>query len=222
VRRSSTPAGRDLPLNRPTQSARPHAYLLTLLRHRTLDRKDFAETARGACRIRPTLASQLAETLPTWRTNIAPTVERVAQTLADNGPTRLDVPTSLTGADRRASWHARRPRAGTKAACVPPLPSTCRGCGSQLPSRARRYCDGCRRASAERAGHTARAAAATALERLRDGGRDPAHGGDAAKRRGRRTLATNRRSPSGNQTPARRTTPKSFDSGWCRNCASGR
>jgi CRISPR associated protein Cas1 len=160
------------------------AYLLTLLRHRTLNRENFAETGRGQCRIRASLASQLARTLPSWRTNIGPSVERVAQTLADNGPTRLDVPTSLSGADRRASWQARRPSTGSQTPSLPPLPATCRGCGSGLPSRSRRFCDRCRRASAELAGHSARAAAATALERLRADGRDPAHGGNTAQRRG--------------------------------------
>jgi hypothetical protein len=158
-----------------------------------LNRKNFAETGRGVCRIRPSLASQLAETLPSWRTNIAPAVERVAQTLADNGPTKLDVPTSLSGADRRVSWHARRVPEGTKAVSIPPLPATCRGCGGELSSRSRRFCDRCRRASAERAGHSARAAAATALERLREDGRDPAPSLDGAAPTGRACKSVRRR-----------------------------
>jgi CRISPR-associated endonuclease Cas1 len=177
------------------------AYLLALLRHRTLNRTDFAESGRGECRIRPSLASQLAETLPTWRTNIGPAVERVAQTIADNGPTNLDVPTSLSGANRRASWHARRPRNAAKTAAVPALPATCRGCGSHLPNRRRRYCDACRRVSAELAGQSGRAAAATALERLRTDGRDPAHGGIAARQRGAKNAAHQRELVAWTPTP---------------------
>ncbi len=54
--------------------------------------------------------------------------------------------------------------------------------------RYRRWvCDGCRRDRAIEAGKAARPAAAAVLSELRDNGRDPAHGGDAAKRRGKKT-----------------------------------
>jgi hypothetical protein len=121
---------------------------------------------------------------------VAPVVERAAQTLADAAPRPFTVATSLTGNVRRAAWDARRPRPGKPtAAAVAPLPATCRSCGSELPNRKRRYCDRCRQASAERAGHSGRTAAAAALGRLRDQGRDPAHGGEVALRRGPKNAA---------------------------------
>jgi CRISPR-associated endonuclease Cas1 len=166
-------------------------YLLTLVRHRTLTRKDFAETRRGDCRILPPLAKELASTLPAWRDYIAPVVERVAQAIGDRAPSRLDVPSALTGAKRRAAWQQRGSLKHTNPR-LPALPPTCRGCGGALPNSSRTHCDGCRRENAERAGQTARPVAAAALERLRDQGRDPAHGGDAARQRATKNAAHQR------------------------------
>ncbi len=159
------------------------AYLLTLLRQRTLNRRDLAETRRGDCRILPPLAERLATTVGTWQQYVAPAVERVAQTIGDHATDPFAVPTNLTGTHRKAAWQ-RRQSQRTRSAPLAPLPTTCRGCGAELANRRRRYCDACRQASAERAGHSGRAAATIALARLRDEGLDPAHGGDTARRRG--------------------------------------
>lgn len=66
------------------------AYLLTLLRHRKLARKDFVETRRGGCRLLTSPAEELAATTMTWREYVAPVVERVAQTLGDSVPSSLE------------------------------------------------------------------------------------------------------------------------------------
>jgi CRISPR-associated endonuclease Cas1 len=140
------------------------AYLLTLLRHRTLSRRDFVETSGGNCRLRPRLARELATTAPTWATYLAPVVERTAQAIADAAAKPFQLPTSLTGIVRRAAWAPRRRTSPRTTPKLPPLPASCRGCGGELPNHKRRYCDSCRRGSAERAGHSGRAAAAAALE----------------------------------------------------------
>lgn len=53
----------------------------------------------------------------------------------------------------------------------------------------RRYCDQCRKESAEQADLAGRPAANRALARLRQAGLDPAHGGEVGKRRGRKAAA---------------------------------
>src|SRR5205823_9999622 len=62
------------------ESVRPvvDAYVLALLTQRTLAARDFVETRQGSCRLAPRMAAELAETVPAWRTQVAPVVERVA------------------------------------------------------------------------------------------------------------------------------------------------
>ncbi|GAC1319363.1 MAG: hypothetical protein NVSMB25_10020 [Thermoleophilaceae bacterium] len=59
------------------------AYVLALISERVLSRADFVETPQGGCRLLPTLARELATTLPSWRQAIAPFVEDAARTLAE-------------------------------------------------------------------------------------------------------------------------------------------
>ncbi len=159
------------------------AYLLALLQQRTLRRRDFVETRRGVCRLLPGLAKELAVTAPVWRRHVAPVAERVARMLAVAAG--QDAPaTQLTGTARRQAWDGRRRRPKRSSSDNLSLPSTCRACGGELANRRRRVCDGCRRDRAIEAGKAARPVAAAVLDQLRDGGRDPAHGGDAARRRG--------------------------------------
>ena len=164
-------------------------YLLTLLRCRTFRRQDFLETSRGDCRVRPALAGELAQTLGSWREHVAPVAERVAGEIARSSAAVGDSPTRLTHANRRAAWEGRRSGPGRRTAALPTLPATCRACGEQLDDRRRRYCDRCRRQTAIDAGKQGRVAASAALQRLRDSGRDPAHGGSVAERRGRKNAA---------------------------------
>lgn len=185
------------------------AYLLTLLRQRTLSRTDFAETRRGDCRIRPRLAEQLAATTATWWEYVAPVAERVAQTIGDHAPTPLAVPTPLTGTQRSAA-RGQRATARQRTARLPALPATCRSCGRSLPNVRRRDCDDCRRSSAERAGRTGRAAASAALARLRHEGRDPAHGGEAGRRRGTKNSAHQEQLAQWQPEPGRRYDPEEF------------
>ena len=159
------------------------AYLLALLHQRTLRKGDFVETRRGVCRVLPRLARELAGTAPAWRRHVAPVAERVACILAEASGHETP-PTRLTGTARSQAWEGRRRRPTRGSQGGLSLPATCRGCGGELPDRRRRYCDACRRDQAVEAGKAARPAAAAVLAQLRREGRDPAHGGDAAMRRG--------------------------------------
>lgn len=70
------------------------------------------------------------------------------------------------------------------------LPRTCPGCGSSLRHPSHVYCDACRPdAHAEQVAGTFTGAGLAALAELRASGNDPAHGGDAGRRRGERNAA---------------------------------
>src|SRR5262249_23213134 len=115
------------------------AYLLALLTQRTLRADDFGETRRGACRLSARLAAELAETTEPWRGLVASYVERVSHLLSVASDRSLSSP--LTGAARLAAWEDRkRGRKQRRTAPLPVLPTTCRDCGKELPSRSHRYC----------------------------------------------------------------------------------
>jgi len=167
------------------------AYLLALLQQRRLNKRDFVETRRGVCRVLPPLARELGRTAPTWRAHIAPIAEQVAEMLSVAAGGTVP-PTPLTGEARRRGWDIRSSRKKQAHAVAGPLPATCRGCGGDLPDRRRRMCEGCRREQALEAVSTARPVANAVLAQLRKDGRDPAHGGEAGRRRGSKNAAHHR------------------------------
>lgn len=181
-------------------------WLLDTLASRTFARDDFHETRQGVCRLMPPLARLLAGTAPQWATAVAPVVEAVAHTLAVapvvmpsfarppvSRRASLGQATPLTqrnrSAGRDAVHGARKPK---RPAMVPDaaLPHTCRGCGGTLRLRTQTYCEDCYPdAHAEQVSGTFTGAGLTTLAVLRASGNDPAHGGDAGRRRGKRNAA---------------------------------
>jgi CRISPR-associated endonuclease Cas1 len=157
------------------------AYVLQLLQSHTFTRKDFAETARGVCRINSPLSHQLAETSPHWGRLIASVVERVAKQLAGAPGSRIDtLTTPLTGTNRSAVRKRKRAVAGPK---TPKPAVTCRGCGGRVPGRQRLYCDDClpdRRSEHDTSLHRV---AVKVIKARRAAGDDPTHGGAAAAKR---------------------------------------
>jgi len=186
------------------------AYLLALLTDRTISIRDFVETPRGACRLRPAFAKQLAETTTVWGSHVAPVAEHVAQMLAH--ATDQPLPTKLTQEERVAAWTLRRMRQPKSRTSAPRLPSTCRDCGGELPDRRHRYCSGCRDRRWGAAGQTGRVKAAQMLEELRHRGYDPAHGGRAAQLRGQKNAAHQAAVRSWAEAHEERPTPDVFDS----------
>jgi CRISPR-associated endonuclease Cas1 len=117
------------------------AYALELLQSHTFTRKDFAETARGVCRVNPPLSHQLAETAPHWGRLIAPVVERAAKRFAAAPGSRIEsLTTPLTGTNRSAARDRKRITVSPR---TPKPKETCRGCGGPVPARQRLYCDAC-------------------------------------------------------------------------------
>lgn len=165
------------------------AYLLDLLGSHTFRARDFIETRAGVCRVSSDITQVLAETAPTWARTLAPVAERVAQTLARAThvlpPSRPELPTPLTQSNRSAGRDGvRRGSPGRDDVYPARLPSACVGCGVVLPRGKRRYCDDC---LPERYGEVLSsftAAGPAALAGRRTEGRDPSHGGEAARRRG--------------------------------------
>ena len=170
------------------------SYVLALLTQRTLAALDFVETRQGACRLKPRLAGELAETLPAWRHHVAPIVEQVAHVLAESTPARLPLLTPLTRDNHRAAWDERKPQRRTHRSRTGGLglPPSCRDCGTPLPDRRRRCCEPCRREQLARQASAGRDRAATVLAQLRAEQRDPAHGGRAAQIRGAKNAAHQR------------------------------
>ncbi len=69
---------------------------------------------------------------------------------------------------------------------APKPPTVCRECGVVLEDPERLYCDGCLPERRAEAVSIFASAGPTQLARLRAEGKDPAHGGDAGQKRGRR------------------------------------
>jgi hypothetical protein len=172
------------------------AWVLDLLASRAFRRSDFFETREGVCRIMPPLTRLLAETAPRWAAAVAPIAERlVRQLLGEHSDKKTRgrwrssraVPTPLTQANRSAGRDKVRARAveRTRAKRIS-LPRTCVVCGADLARGRRQYCASCQPVQTREAVSKAH----DVLRRRRLAGDDPAHGGEAARRRGRRNAAT--------------------------------
>ena len=170
------------------------AYLLELLRERTFTRRDFAETARGVCRVNQPLSHELAETAPRWAEAIAPAVEAAAEQLARSEGSQIkQLSTPLTGTNRSARYQRTRPRVAVRAARPARPEPTCKRCGGPVPRRTRTYCDDClphyQREQYEQA-FNGTGLAAIGKKRAAEG--DPTHGNKAATRRAETNITRKR------------------------------
>ena len=156
------------------------AYVLELLATRIFSRRDFAETARGVCRVNRPLSHELAETTPRWAEAVAPAAEAVAQLLARSEGSRIkQVSTPLTGRNRSARYRRQTPHGRGRARSP-----ACKRCDGPVPRRDRTYCDDClphyQREQYQQAFH---GSGLTAIEEKKAVGADPTHGATAAVRR---------------------------------------
>jgi CRISPR-associated endonuclease Cas1 len=166
-------------------------FVLDLLEGRAFRKQDFFETRKGVCRVMPPLTQLLAETAPRWAAAAAPIAERLAHLLLGKGAAKKTAgqqqPTPLTQTNRSKGRDAVRKRAArssrSKKAAIA---KTCVVCGGDLKRNQRRYCTDCRPIRSLDAVTKAH----DVLRARRLAGRDPAHGGNAAKLRGLRNSAT--------------------------------
>jgi CRISPR-associated endonuclease Cas1 len=165
------------------------AFLLHLLQFRIFAKSDFVETRQGVCRALPPFTHALTETAHKWAHAVAPLVEGVVQALLqDTGGTRLTRPfsTPLTQSNRSAGRDGLRRHPRKAVAPVPAMPQACRNCGILLERTDRIFCDECLPEEYRESREKALATGRQALANLRDQGQDPAHGGEAAQKRGKR------------------------------------
>jgi CRISPR-associated endonuclease Cas1 len=134
------------------EPVRPHvdAYVLGLARTRTFSVRDFVEARDGSCRLSSALTHELAATMPTWASLLAPHVDAMAKyvgRIARSGA--FAVYPIEAGPKKSVRLKAEEPafiqRAPKKLGTVPmsALPNACRECGAALRIRKRIYCNAC-------------------------------------------------------------------------------
>lgn len=174
--------------------------VLELLQDHHFRASDFAETRRGGCRLTPHLTHWLAETAIEWGRALAPHAEHVARQLAATPGIRIDrIPTPLTGENRSLG---RPPRPKKPASQGGRRPNCCERCGTPL-KKGRRFCEPCLGLLQNSHLKEMVGRAHEQLATLRHEGVDPAHGGEAASKRGESVAVNNRKSYEWNRTNAR-------------------
>jgi CRISPR-associated endonuclease Cas1 len=162
------------------EAVRPEvdAYVLDLLDGHRFRVSDFHETRSGGCRISRPLAHVLSETATTWRSQLAQPAEAITQLLSSEPDAKVKhLTTPLTQSNRRRAK-------GTSWTPEPkslPISPNCQSCGTQLVS-AGKLCEPCRDVFQSTSEWVA--IGREELRRMRDTGLDPAHGGEAARKRG--------------------------------------
>lgn len=154
------------------------AFVLDLVRTRTLRASDFHETRQGSCRLLAPLTHELASTLGMWRTRVAPVVESAARDVASMSTRPHRVATPLTESNRSKGRGVRGPRMAAERRHPEIARAACLRCATPV-APARRYCDACRPDV-----DVFRTIGTRALRQRRDEGADPAHGGEVARIRG--------------------------------------
>jgi CRISPR-associated endonuclease Cas1 len=178
------------------EPVRPHvgAYVLNLARTRTFSARDFVEARDGACRLSSALTHELAATMPTWATLLAPHVDAIAKyvgRIARSGA--FAVYPIEAGSKKNVRPKPEEPvviqRAPKKLSTVPmsALSNACRECGAPLSVRKRIYCDACGPAIIAANRNESKAAFAAAgsakLAAMRATGFDPTNTGEARQRK---------------------------------------
>jgi CRISPR-associated endonuclease Cas1 len=168
------------------EAARPDvdSFVLDLLQGHVFRAKDFHETRQGVCRLLAPLTHQLAETAPRFQRAVGPIAEQVARTLHERAGSRPGpMPTPLTQNRRSAGRNGVRLGPRVSGPRTPPLPAACRTCGVVLENHDRTQCDYCLPSRREELWSKASERGFAILAGLRATGQDPAHGGEAQRKR---------------------------------------
>lgn len=168
-------------------------WVLDALAGRTFAKADFHETRQGSCRLMPPLAKLVAETAPRWAAAVAPVAEGIARAFVTSASAgsraAAPLPTPLTGDNRSAERNGIRRAERREPASNAVLPPACLLCGVVLGRTGRDLCDDCLpERQTEQASMWAAAGPSTLIQRRAEG-RDPAHGGEAGRKRGARNAA---------------------------------
>ena len=162
-------------------------WLYGFLAQNTFSKRDFFERRDGTVRLSSRITSQLAATAPLWAAEAAPVVEKAARNLMPSSTKKSRLPTPLTEKNRSEGRDKyRRQRSTPRISTTAVIGSTCPECGKMFHDPGREFCSSKCWDKFNMEHHlpqTAEAGLAT-LARMRAEGKDPAHGGDAARRRG--------------------------------------
>ena len=162
-------------------------WLHHFLAQNTFSKRDFFERRDGTVRLSSRITSQLAATAPLWAAEAAPVVEKAARKLMASATKNVHLPTPLTEKNRSEGRDKyRRQRSTPRISTTAVIGSTCPECGKMFHDPGREFCSSKCWDKFNMEHHlpqTAEAGLAT-LARMRAEGKDPAHGGDAARRRG--------------------------------------
>lgn len=119
------------------------AYVLDWIRGQLLSREWFFEQRDGNCRLMGPFAGQLAETIQTWATAVAPVAEWVSKTFWS----ALPKPSRPILNSTRLTQNHRRISKGGGASISEPIapkpPHVCRNCGKPLKRSDNRACGAC-------------------------------------------------------------------------------
>ena len=164
------------------------AFVLDLLESRAFRKKDFFETRKGVCRVMPPLTQLLAETGPRWAAAAAPIAERLTRRLArERRPERLrenNNPFQHPSPKPTAAKAGMRFENASRVARGVSRRRLRRRALSAEPTSRAVNADTARTVDRSDHGMPSRRAHAVLRER-RLAGSDPAHGGKAAKLRGK-------------------------------------
>jgi len=170
-------------------------WLYEFLKANGLKRRDFFERRDGTVRISSRITSLLAETSLLWAKAVAPVTEWVAVTLnrgyTHNKPSKkgiesLDIATPLTESNRSAGRDPYRRKDTKRNKALKLAIKTCRECGNEVERKGREFCSkGCWEKHNEEVVLSRLAdAGAKSFAKLHASGKDPSHGGEAARKRG--------------------------------------
>lgn len=146
--------------------------------------KDFLEKTDGTVTLSLALRRKLTEQSTLIARMVAAYVDRVARMLGDAADGRKVVPTLLTQSNLSIGRANYRTNAKKPATAALAADARCQGCGVKLGDPERMYCSACLPEVRDNITASFAAAGPLALAAARAAGEDPAHGGEAGRKRG--------------------------------------
>jgi len=164
-------------------------WLFEFLSRNTFSKHDFFERRDGTVRISSRVTGMLAETAPIWAREVGPVAEWVAKEINRSANRKgRPLPTPLTEANRSVGRDKyRRAHDAKRSRRVVRLVKTCPQCGKIFRESRKKFCSkGCwKKHNKEVVVPKLAEAGPENLARLREEGKDPSHGGEAGRKRGR-------------------------------------
>ena len=162
-------------------------WLYGFLAQNTFSKRDFFERRDGTVRLSSRITSELAATSSLWAAEAAPVVEKAARKLMASATKNVHLPTPLTEKNRSDGRDQyRRRTSAPRLRITADVGSACPECGKLFRESGRQFCSNKCWEKYNIEVHLPQTADAglEKLAQMRAEGRDPAHGGNAALRRG--------------------------------------